>query len=225
MRRLAKYALLTSSALLLISGPSLFKAFGCATDLKSAPNRPHQSAWEKYWKAHHLGMKKNNQTTRTPSAVDTTSWSQDRPWGGKDSSLWKSEAIVANAASDALLRGFAQTNAQEVLVSIPVKMLYGNVRPYGDGQTNALVTLGSYRGTYPPLVASWISFSDGTKMLNIRFVRTGGLKSDDPVTLDFANGSKPVNLGTVQSVQDGLFEINWKATQVQWGDLYQNRVA
>lgn len=203
---------------------STHQVLGCATDLKKMKTPAPATAWSKYWNAHASSSKRDPKSARMPSS-DSTGWSADRQWGGNNSAAWKPEAIVANAASDALDRGFARAGAQEVLVSIPLKMLYGPTRPYGDGQTNAAVSFGSFAGKAPPIVASWIVFSDGTKILNIRANQIDGILETGHVTIDFANGSKPISLGTPHMVQKGIYEISWKATQIQWGDLYQNHVA
>lgn len=94
------------------------------------------------------------------------------PWGGKDSNKWKAEAILANATSYWLNKGWSKKNVEDVIVSVPVKMIFtGNEnRVYGDGQTNASLKFGDgWNHKHPQMVATLIKFKDGERTVFFNF--------------------------------------------------------
>ena len=208
------------------------RALGCATELQAkSAHVKKPTAWAKHWKSKRAG--------RRIASVGDTSWSKDQLWGGQNPKLWKPEAVLANAVSDALARGYSEFGAQDVLVSVPLKMLYGSDRPYGDGQTNASISFGNFGSSgdssqdpnamLPPVVASWISYSYGSKKLEIRFQNMRDLDLSKPGQLIyFANGNWTTHsLGVAQKNLEGSYDITWTAdgSSITWGDLFQNRVA
>src|SRR4051812_298030 len=44
------------------------------------------------------------------------------PWGGADASKWRPEAILANAASEAMNAGWSRSGVNDVVVAIPLKL-------------------------------------------------------------------------------------------------------
>jgi hypothetical protein len=222
----------------LFQAPVICSSLGCATELLpqlTISKKP--TVWAKYWnskKAH-----------RKPSALNAvahptdTAWSKDQLWGGQEPSLWKPEAVLANAVSEALAAGYAEPGALDVLISIPVKMLYSDVRPYGDGQTNASISFGKFgnfgkisqeSGTIsPPVVASWITFTNGTHELRIRFQKMSKLDPSLPGKLTYTlKGVQQTKLfKDIREISPGTYEVAWAVgdASIEWGDLYQNHVA
>ncbi len=78
------------------------------------------------------------------------------PWGGSDPSAWRPEAVLANAASEALEEGWARPGALDVVVAVPVKMQPSEHYPFGDGQSNATLTFPYWGESAPPVVATLI---------------------------------------------------------------------
>jgi hypothetical protein len=66
-----------------------------------------------------------------------SSLSQQVPWGGGDTSKWRQESMMANAASMAINEASLMKDFLDVTVSAPTEMRTSKVTPYGDGQTNA----------------------------------------------------------------------------------------
>src|ERR1700722_7625721 len=95
---------------LLLSAPMTRVALGCATEVHSQSVNPKKlSSWAKYWNSKKV--------VRKPSSSSTdTSWSKDQLWGVQNSALWKPEAVLANAVSEALAAGYAEPGALDVLV-------------------------------------------------------------------------------------------------------------
>lgn len=83
-------------------------------------------------------------------------------WGGADAARWQPEAIIANAVTAELHR----VGDPLARVSIPATLLKSSFAPFGDGQSNAAVTLASWTARRPPLVAT----RTGSR-LSIRFDR------------------------------------------------------
>ena len=94
------------------------------------------------------------------------------PWGGSDSSKWATEAIVANAASEAINDGWSRSDVKDVVVAVPMKLYSSGFFEFGDGQANARPELADWRGqTRPPVVASVITFKNAPTKLVVRFDR------------------------------------------------------
>jgi len=88
-------------------------------------------------------------------------------WGGSDAARWSPEAIVANAVTVELQRD------PSARVSIPAVLWTSHLAPFGDGQTNAAVSLASWRGTRPPVIGT----RRGTRV-TVRFDRTLPISDD-----------------------------------------------
>jgi hypothetical protein len=101
------------------------------------------------WNAFKLGRK-----PRKPAAFEPSYHFE--PWGGPNPRNWEPEAIVANAASHQLNKSddFKEFITDEY-VAIPVQILQSNDHPYGDGQTNSALALGTWPTSRkkPPLEA------------------------------------------------------------------------
>jgi hypothetical protein len=81
------------------------------------------------------------------------------PWGGTDASLWRPEAIIANAASRALndaWHGADAASVKDVVVAIPVKMLSSDDFEFGDGQSNAAPQFPSWIESRPQMVGTLV---------------------------------------------------------------------
>jgi hypothetical protein len=94
------------------------------------------------------------------------------PWGGSDASKWRPEAIVANAASQAVNAAWSRPDVKDVIVAIPLKLYSCGFYEFGDGQANARPELMDWRGqTRPPVVASVIKLKNAPTKLVVRFDR------------------------------------------------------
>src|SRR5262249_8882077 len=67
-------------------------------------------------------------------------------WGGDDPSRWSPEAILANAVTPELQRDPAAR------VSIATALSRSTYAPFGDGQTDAAVSPGTWQGVRPPVI-------------------------------------------------------------------------
>jgi hypothetical protein len=95
------------------------------------------------------------------------------PWGGPNASRWRPEAILANATSEALNRGWATPGARDVAVAVPLQFLRSNFHEFGDGQTNTAVAFsGLWREPRPQLVATWVGLANGGSTISFRFDRS-----------------------------------------------------
>lgn len=80
--------------------------------------------------------------------ADQASATAAGPWGGADPARWTPEAVLANAAEEAL------ADPAVVVVAFPVRLSASDVAPFGDGQTNAVVDLPGWSVPRPPVVAA-----------------------------------------------------------------------
>jgi hypothetical protein len=132
--------------------------------------------WKAYithFHAHGFGPHRAlSQNSLTPPVLPTAT--NPSPWGGSDPSLWRAEAILANAVSRALNEGWASApDVEDVVVSVPVSMLRSDFHPYGDGQSNSSLILGSgWTEPRPPFIATLIKHASGTTTIRFRFDRT-----------------------------------------------------
>src|SRR5882724_8547602 len=53
------------------------------------------------------------------------------PWGGSDPRNWRPEAVIANAASEALNGAWARAAVREAIVAMPVRMLPSDFFEFG----------------------------------------------------------------------------------------------
>lgn len=94
------------------------------------------------------------------------------PWGGADESKWRPEAIIANAASNAMNDGWSRAGVTDVVVAIPMKLWSSGFYEFGDGQANARPELEAWRAqARPPVVASVVRFQNAPTKLVVRFDR------------------------------------------------------
>ncbi len=212
--------------LLLLCNPSI--AHSCATDVKNAKHA-HETAWSKYWKSQqHAFHSKKTAQKRTPSSFPTQ-WSASLPWGGTNTNNWKAEAVLANAVNQALDSAYSESDVQDVQVSVPMKMIYGNTRPYGDGQTNATMMFGDgWTEKTPPLFAVWSSYSNGSRKLRVQFHSMPGINLSQSGTLIyFSNRKKFTRSLSPKKISDQDYEMIWNTDQnsIKWGDLFTHNVA
>jgi hypothetical protein len=76
------------------------------------------------------------------------------PWGGVDPGRWSPEAVYANAVSSALNEAWADETVLDAVIAVPAQFFGSELRPYGDGQSNASIAFGSWSERRPPLVAT-----------------------------------------------------------------------
>lgn len=169
------------------------------------------------------------QISSSPQLPDTTS---AKPWGGADSSKWKPEAILANATSYWLNKGWSKKNVTDVLVSVPVKMVFtgDDNRVYGDGQTNSSLHFGEgWNHKHPQMTAALIKFKDGKRQIYFNFAEELKLSSPHFNITAFINDGT----GKIQRKDYALKfkKINkailatWTVpSEVEFGDLNVSRV-
>jgi hypothetical protein len=171
-------------------------------------------------------------------ATDTSSVA----WGG-DQNDWTTEAVLANAVTAALNDGWKMAGVQDVLVSVPVKMLPGTVPnladqsgkpsanwPYGDGQTNAHVTFGDgWNEKYPELVATFVQFQSGGPLIRFRFHTPQAMTAKTiEINYQSKNGAATKVVSNLLTVANGDLQFDWKPADNEsplWGGLLENKVA
>jgi hypothetical protein len=84
------------------------------------------------------------------------------PWGGSDPTRWRPEAVLANAASEALNGAWSRSFVKDAITAVPVKMLSSDFFEFGDGQSNAAPSFEWWSSKRPPIVATLIRFNDGS---------------------------------------------------------------
>ena len=92
-------------------------------------------------------------------------------WGGPVAQAWAPEAIYANAVSKALGEAFAQPDTLDAVVAVPVKMKGSELRPYGDGQSNAALSFEHWGEPRPPVVGTRVVTRQGGAEVWVRFDR------------------------------------------------------
>lgn len=109
-------------------------------------------------------------------------------WGGADSTRWRPEATLANAASTSLNNAWAEEGVRDVVIAVPVRMWSSDLFPYGDGQSNAVPSFEGFPAKgHAPVVASLVHFKTGSSRVTLRFDRSLG--STTTIELrDMANG-------------------------------------
>jgi hypothetical protein len=93
------------------------------------------------------------------------------PWGGADPNAWRPEAVMANAASEALNDAWSQADLREAIVAVPVRMLSSNFYEFGDGQSNAAPSFEWWGGKRPPVVATLLRYGSSPTRIHFRFDR------------------------------------------------------
>jgi hypothetical protein len=112
-------------------------------------------------------------TSRPPILPHAGGIGAETPWGGLDAAHWRPEAMLANATSDGLNRGWALSNVTDVLVSVPVKMVASGFAEYGDGQRNAIADFGPWTTRErPPLTSVLVRFDSAQPKVLFRVDRT-----------------------------------------------------
>jgi hypothetical protein len=87
------------------------------------------------------------------------------PWGGTDPTRWRPEAVMANAASQALNEAWSRQGVQDATVAMPVHMLDSSFYEFGDGQANVAPSFEGWHDSRPPVVATLIKTAGGLTML------------------------------------------------------------
>jgi hypothetical protein len=199
-------------------------ALSCVTAIKGASGK---ESWKSYWNAH---KKLRFSSQRKPSQNMEFPYSKQDPWGGSDASKWRPEAILANAVSEALNDGWSQSNVKDVLVALPVKMQFSNLRTYGDGQTNASLSFGTnWNFTQPPVIAILLLKKTGEMKLRLRLHRSFDLSKRGLQLSYSVNGQKKnKHFEEFTRSSEGDFEVVWEPSPSEtpeWGNLFQNNVA
>lgn len=176
---------------------------------------------------HHNHSKRK--VSSIPQLPDTTS---AQPWGGKDQNKWKPESVLANATSFWLNKGWSKKNVEDVLVSVPVRMIFtgDDNRVYGDGQTNASLKFGDgWNYKHPQLIATLVKFKDGRRTIDFNFAEELKFSSPNFSVTAFVKDSsgnyqrKDYQL-KVKKVKKAVL-ANWVVpSEVAFGDLNANRV-
>ncbi|MBK7890322.1 MAG: hypothetical protein IPJ84_05570 [Bdellovibrionales bacterium] len=169
---------------------------------------------------------KAKRTISNESSVDLPTAQSEQPWGGKDTKNWRPEAILANAASLWLNQGWKSPDIADVLVSVPVKMIFTNERVYGDGQTNASLHFGDgWKTNHPQLIATLLKFKSGSRKVIFSFstsVKIGTAKFKLTYFREDPSGNS--------TRKDETFEIKnqqaeWNVpTDTRFGDLEKSRL-
>lgn len=213
----------------------LLAAVGCATDPKLAADCTPGDLT-----CTHVSTGKADGVTTTsgmpylPAPGGTGALT---PWGGTDPARWRPEAIMANAASQALNEAWSRTGVTDAIVAMPVHMLNSNFYEFGDGQANVAPSFESWSESRPPVVATLLKLSGGG--LKMVLLADHALPNSD-ATWDASftvNGqTRTVSLPiTRNSAGDGIAEwdvpaeLGWddpRSTQVvfvhphTWGDWF-----
>jgi hypothetical protein len=93
------------------------------------------------------------------------------PWGGADPNRWRPEAVMANAASEALNMAWTEAGVREAIVAVPVKMLSSNFFEFGDGQSNAAPSFEWWGSKRPPVVATLLRYAAAPTKIVFKFDR------------------------------------------------------
>jgi hypothetical protein len=154
-------------------------------------------------------------------AKDLPTAQSSQPWGGKNAKNWKPEAILANATSFWLNQAWKAENVSEVLVSVPVKMLFTNERVYGDGQTNAGLHFGAnWKEDHPQLIATLIKFKNGSRTLIFSFSKALQLLTQKFKMTYFIDDVRKDEILEIKNLQ-----AEWKVPgNVRFGSLDKSRV-
>lgn len=126
------------------------------------------------------------------------------PWGGDDPARWSPEAVLANAASEELTRAWTLGDVRDAIVAVPARIEDSALHPFGDGQSNAAVSLGPWWDQpSPPLVATWIDRREGGTELHVRL--DGSLASTTASAFDvevLADGGQAMRLTAAAELDD-----------------------
>lgn len=134
----------------------------------------------------------------------------ESPWGGSDASRWRPEAMLANATSEALNRGWALPSVRDVLVAVPVKMWSSPYSEFGDGQLNAVAERGAWpTKERPPVVATLVHFANAASKMLLRLDRTIPANVAAVEIVYYANGQRKLVDVPVARTASGDFEGEW----------------
>jgi hypothetical protein len=131
-------------------------------------------------------------------------------WGGSDASRWRPEAMLANATSEALNRGWALPNAKDVLVAVPVRMFSSPFSEFGDGQLNAVAERGAWpTKERPAVVATLVHFTNAPSKLLLRLDRTLPTNVTTVEVVYFANNQRKLVDVPVARTSSSDLEGEW----------------
>lgn len=151
------------------------------------------------------------------------------PWGGKDALQWSPEAVLANAASEALNRVWVLPETEDAIVAVPMKILRSDLHPYGDGQSNSAVALPpTWTEPRPPLVATLVKEIVSAKTnfkTMFRFDKSLNFGDKGFVNILFRpQGSDNPTMAQVaaKKTSEGFVEVEWDVPSgLDWENLVQ----
>lgn len=148
-------------------------------------------------------------------------------WGGPNPSLWRAEAILANAFSAGLNEGWQWNGIKDVYVSAPVQFQFTGERVYGDGQTNTELSFGSWTEKEPPVIAILAVMRDGRRHVTFKFSKKLPLKNPQISVISSPGiAGSPVRTDVVKlAIGADAVRGEWDAPNgLQFGDLQTARV-
>lgn len=146
------------------------------------------------------------------------------PWGGAEPSAWSPEAVYANAVSAALVEGWQQPGVVDVIVSAPIVLWGSDHAPFGDGQTNAAATLGSWQHPRPPVLATLYILDSGA--LSVRITLDRALPAGDTLTVEFGEGDGSSGPLVGARTPEGDLHVWWTPPEaLGWADRRVDAVA
>ncbi|MBH24548.1 MAG: hypothetical protein CMH57_08870 [Myxococcales bacterium] len=142
-------------------------------------------------------------------------------WGGPSADHWAPEAVLANAASQALNAAWARPGVRDVVVAIPAVLEGSGIHPYGDGQSNAAASLGSWGAPRPPVVATLSLLEGGAAALEVTLDRELPVASEE-VSLELADGVTLTAVGARSP--EGDLRVAWEVS-TRWPSIHEGLVA
>ncbi|KAL0488098.1 ribosomal protein S21 [Acrasis kona] len=139
---------------------------------------------------------------------------EEAAWGGKNTFKWRSEAVVANAASKYLnLFWMLSSDINDVFLSMPVQMLSGGDRPYCDGQTTASTWFAQWPYNEPPIVGALVHYQiikENNHMPSVAFVFNQHLNFSGEFTVDYIlNGTRVSHNFQAYKTPEGWSKFVW----------------
>lgn len=160
----------------------------------------------------------------------------DVPYGGVEPARWNTEAVLANAARRALAGA-----PSDALVSVPTRLYVTDLRPFGDGQSNAIARMEHWAAPRPPIVATLLPAAGEVRFLVDRAVPTAasalvidfGMTPDHPAptgsvtlpwTVDAAGDRHAVwSLPPEVDFADAVSEARALVRPADWADAFPLR--